>query len=84
MGTLQLARRTDFELANIEIPSTLVDIPGGDLGDLERFMQQAQLAISGFKSGLAVSASLLFLAIWRMGQKVARRPFRLMRRLFLL
>jgi hypothetical protein len=57
MNQLYLARQSDWELATLEVPTTLVDLPG-QLGDLERFMQQAQLALGAFKSGLAVSVNL--------------------------
>lgn len=57
MGSLYLARQADNELAELQIPDTPVDLPGG-IGDLEELMQQAQLAIAAFKSGLAVSANL--------------------------
>jgi uncharacterized protein (DUF1501 family) len=58
MNELYLARQSDHELATLEIPTELIDLPGYQLGDLERFMQQAQLALGAFKSGLAVSANL--------------------------
>ncbi len=59
MGALHLARETDSELSRLALPADLADITvGGQLNDLERLMQQSQLAVAGFKSGLAVSASL--------------------------
>ena len=58
MGGLQLAREAENELQNLQIPATLVDLPGNQLGDLERMLQQAQLAIAAFKSGLAVTANV--------------------------
>jgi len=57
MDRLFLARMSDNELANLQLPATPVDLPGA-LGDLERLMQQAQLAIAAFKSGLAVAANV--------------------------
>jgi len=57
MNALYLARQSDNELEQLQIPTNLVDLPG-QLGDLERFEQQAQLALAAFKSGLAVSANL--------------------------
>ena len=57
MSALYTARQSDNELEALEIPATLVDLPG-QLGDLERFNQQAQLALAAFKAGLAVSANL--------------------------
>lgn len=58
ISALELARSGDGELAKLQLPTELVDIPSGDLDDLERFMQQGQIAIHAFKSGLGVSASL--------------------------
>ena len=57
MGSLYLARQAENELAELQIPQSPVDLPGG-INDLESLMQQAQLAIAAFKSGLAVSANL--------------------------
>ena len=57
MSQLYAARQSDNELEALELPATLVDLPG-QLGDLERFNQQAQLALAAFKAGLAVSANL--------------------------
>ena len=56
--SLHLARTNDFELAQLQIPTNLIDIEGGGMNDLERMLNQAQLAMSAFKSGLAVAASL--------------------------
>lgn len=58
ISALELARAGDGELSKLQLPETLVDIPSNDLNDLERFMQQGQIAIHAFKSGLGVSASL--------------------------
>lgn len=57
MNVLELARASDFQLSRLAIPDELVDLPGA-LNDLERMLQQTQLAIAGFQSGIAVSASL--------------------------
>jgi uncharacterized protein (DUF1501 family) len=56
MGDLQAARLRDGELAGLQIPDKLIEVPG--LGDLQRMMQQAQLAVAAFKAGVAVSANL--------------------------
>lgn len=56
MGELAAARARDGELQSLAIPDKLVEVPG--LGDLERMMQQAQLAVAAFKAGVAVSANL--------------------------
>lgn len=56
MVELQNARARDGELAALQIPEKLVEVPG--LGDLQRMMQQAQLAVAAFKAGVAVSANL--------------------------
>lgn len=58
MDGLFMARVAENELANLQIPATLADLPGNALGDLERMMQQAQLALAAFKSGLAVAANV--------------------------
>jgi uncharacterized protein (DUF1501 family) len=56
MAALQAARLRDGELAGLQIPDKLIEVPG--LGDLQRMMQQAQLAVAAFKAGIAVSANL--------------------------
>lgn len=58
MDGLFLARVAENELQNLQIPASMVDLPGNQLGDLERMLQQAQLAIAAFKSGLAVAANV--------------------------
>jgi hypothetical protein len=60
MERLEVARSTDDLLAGLHIPEQLAEIPSFQIDDVERFMRQAQLAIAGFSSGLAVSASLQF------------------------
>ncbi len=57
MSSLYLARQAENELADLQVPDALVDLPAG-INDLESLMQQAQLALAAFKSGLAVSANL--------------------------
>ncbi len=57
MDQLHLARLSENELANLQLPNTPVDLPG-NLGDLERLMQQSQIAIAAFKSGLAAAANV--------------------------
>lgn len=54
---LYVARGNLDALSQVELPDTLVDIPN-ELGDLERMMQQTQLAIAAFKAGLAVGVNL--------------------------
>ncbi|MCA9635351.1 MAG: DUF1501 domain-containing protein [Myxococcales bacterium] len=54
---LYVARGNMDTLASVELPGALVDLPG-NLGDLERMMQQTQLALAAFKAGLAVSANI--------------------------
>lgn len=56
MNDLAAARARDGELSALQIPDKLVEVPG--LGDLQRMMQQAQLAVAAFKAGIAVSANL--------------------------
>lgn len=58
MSGLLTARVSENELQNLQIPTSLVDLPGNSLSDLERMLQQAQLAIAAFKSGLAVAANV--------------------------
>ena len=53
---LMAARARDGEIAGLQIPDKLVEVPG--LGDLQRMMQQAELAVAAFKAGVAVSANL--------------------------
>jgi uncharacterized protein (DUF1501 family) len=56
MSELMAARARDGEISGLQIPEKLVEVPG--LGDLQRMMQQAQLAVAAFKAGVAVSANL--------------------------
>lgn len=58
MGSLLLARTSAPDLGALRVPDALLDIPGYQLGDLENFAQQAQLAVSAFQSGVAAAASL--------------------------
>lgn len=57
MDQLHLARLSENELKNLQLPTSPVDLPG-NLGDLERLMQQAQIAVAAFKSGLAAAANV--------------------------
>jgi uncharacterized protein (DUF1501 family) len=56
MADLAAARARDGELQALQIPDKLVVVPG--FGDLQRMMQQAQMAVAAFKAGVAVSANL--------------------------
>ncbi len=58
MGQLELARANDDDLKKIELPDNLITLDGYDLRVVERSMQQAQIAISAFKSGVAAAANL--------------------------
>lgn len=58
MQDLLGARVSNAELQRLQLPSGLVEIPGGDLRELQDFMQQGQLALAAFSSGLAASATL--------------------------
>lgn len=60
MERLESARASDNLLGALNIPDKLVEIPSYQLDDLERFERQAQLALTGFKAGIAVSANLQF------------------------
>ena len=55
---LENARANDGLLASLELPEKLPEIPSYQLDDLERFQRQAELALSGFRAGLVVSANL--------------------------
>jgi uncharacterized protein (DUF1501 family) len=46
------------DLERLTLPPTLVELEGGGLDDLERMERQAQLALAGFQSGVAVSATI--------------------------
>jgi uncharacterized protein (DUF1501 family) len=58
MQDLLDARVSNAELQRLVLPGALVEVPGGELRALQGLMQQAQLALAAFKSGLAVSATL--------------------------
>ena len=53
---LYLARSNMDALSTVMLP-TLVTLPA-NLGDLQRMMQQTQLAVAAFQAGLAVSANI--------------------------
>lgn len=59
MGDLLLARNASGDLARLQMPAELVSLSGYQLSDLQRLMQQAQIAVAAFSSGLAVSASVV-------------------------
>ena len=56
-GQLYVARGNLDSLSQVALPDTLIDIPN-ELSDLERMMQQTQLAIAAFQAGLAVGVNL--------------------------
>jgi hypothetical protein len=56
MASLVDARLTDGQLAALQVP-TPVDLPG-NLNGAENLVRSGQLAVAGFKSGLAVAANL--------------------------
>ncbi|MBX3183244.1 MAG: DUF1501 domain-containing protein [Polyangiaceae bacterium] len=58
MGALEMAREADGDLSRLELPAELVTVPGNDLNDLQRMMQQSQIALHAFKSGIGASATL--------------------------
>lgn len=58
MQSLEQARESDVLLTRLTLPEKLPDLPGYQLNDLERFQQQAEMALSGFSAGLVVSANL--------------------------
>jgi uncharacterized protein (DUF1501 family) len=59
MGDLLLARNASGDLARLTMPAELVSLSGYQLSDLQRMMQQSQIAVAAFSSGLAVSASVV-------------------------
>lgn len=56
-GQLFVARGSMDALSSVMLPDTLVTLPG-ELSDLQRMMQQTQLAMAAFKAGLAVGVNL--------------------------
>lgn len=56
-GQLYVARSSMDALASVVLPETLVTLPT-ELADLQRMMQQTQLAMAAFKAGLAVGVNL--------------------------
>ena len=58
MADLQLARANDDDLQKLDLPDELVSLDGYDLRSLERAMQQAQIAVSAFSSGIAAAVNL--------------------------
>jgi uncharacterized protein (DUF1501 family) len=57
VSALYFARQTDLGLDRLDVPMP-AQLDSGALGDLQQLMQQAQISIAAFKSGLAVSANL--------------------------
>ena len=55
--SLASARLRDSELAALQLP-LLVDLPGGQANLAEALMQQAQVALAAFSSGLAAAGTL--------------------------
>lgn len=58
IDSLVAARGAAAELARFTPPATLTTIPGYQLGDLQRMIQGAQIAVAAFKSGVAAVATL--------------------------
>ena len=58
IGSLHAARLTDNELTQLEIPQQLITLQGNNVGDLQGMMQQTQLAMAAFKSGLAAAVNV--------------------------
>jgi uncharacterized protein (DUF1501 family) len=58
LADLRLARENDDDLQKLEIPADLITLEGYDLRVVESAMQQAQIAISAFKSGIAAAVNL--------------------------
>jgi uncharacterized protein (DUF1501 family) len=58
MAHLQLARANDDDLKRLELPEDLVSLDGYDLRTVEQSMQQAQVAVNAFKSGIASAVNL--------------------------
>lgn len=56
-GQLYVARASMDALASVVLPDVLVTLPN-ELSDLQRMMQQTQLAMAAFKAGLAVGVNL--------------------------
>jgi len=56
-GQLYTARGNLATLSQVALPDTLIDLPN-EIADLERLMQQTQLAIAAFQAGLAVGVNL--------------------------
>ncbi|MCA9689671.1 MAG: DUF1501 domain-containing protein [Myxococcales bacterium] len=58
MDELYVARQNDDTLQALVLPTELVTLGDYNVSDLERMMQQAQLALAAFQSGLAVAVNL--------------------------
>lgn len=59
MDDFAAARLSDSQLAKLVLPTTQVEIPGYQLGDLRSMLRQCQLAVAAMKSGLTVSANIV-------------------------
>lgn len=59
LDALVAARVASGALSRFTPPTTLVDIPGYQLGDLESMMRGAQVAVSAFQSGVAAAGTLV-------------------------
>ena len=60
MQDLLNARLSTGVLDRVELPEELIDLPQGELNDLEGFMRQGQLLMAAFKSGLSATGSINF------------------------
>ncbi len=60
MQDLLNARLSTGVLDRVELPEELIDLPQGELNDLEGFMRQGQLLMASFKSGLSATGSINF------------------------
>jgi len=58
VGDLQLARLSDSDLQKLSLPDELVSLDGYNLRGLQNSMQQAQIAVSAFASGIAGAVNL--------------------------
>lgn len=58
MRELESARRGSTDLERLVLSDALADLPGFQLNDLERTMQQTDITMAALRDGLAVAASL--------------------------
>lgn len=59
LADLAMGRASMGQLASLEIPE-LVDLPGGNLDDLQGLMQTVQVALASMKAGLTMALSLSY------------------------